>query len=59
MFGSIWGWVTIAGPILLLVVVIWVWQRNRSASQGTVDRAERGARELREGLNREDTRGEQ
>jgi len=54
MFGS-WGWVLqdIVGPILLLALITWAIIRTRTSSKG-VDRAERGARELREDLARED-----
>jgi hypothetical protein len=47
-------WVAeVVGPLLLLAVIIWAVMRNRSSSQG-INRAERGARELREELSRED-----
>ncbi|WP_165938550.1 hypothetical protein [Parafrankia sp. BMG5.11] len=39
---------TIVGPILMLAVIIWAYMRNKSASRSTTQRAERGARELRE-----------
>lgn len=41
------------GAFILLAVIVWAWARNRAARN--VDQAERGARDLREQLNREDT----
>lgn len=41
------------GALVLLAVIVWAWARNRSARN--VDQAERGARQLREELNAEDT----
>jgi len=38
----------VIGPILLLAVIVWAYIRNKqSASKREIDRAERGARELR------------
>lgn len=50
MAGGFWGVVLIGGPILLIVVFIWAFLRNRAASGRTVDRAERGAAELRDDI---------
>jgi hypothetical protein len=44
------GWI---GGFVLLAVIIWAWLQNRKTRN--VDRAERGARDLREQLNAEDT----
>ena len=41
------------GAFGLLAVIVWAWARNRSARN--VDQAERGAEELRERINEEDT----
>lgn len=48
MQGEILSIATIVGPILMLAVIIWAYMRNKSASRSTTQRAERGARELRE-----------
>lgn len=48
---GIWSLAIIVGPALLIVVLIWAFLRNRaSASRGEIERAERGARELREDI---------
>jgi hypothetical protein len=41
------------GPLLLIGLIVWGTLRTQSSSRG-VNRAERGARELREELERED-----
>ena len=41
------------GAFVLLAVIIWAWLRNRSVKN--IDQAERGAEELREQINEEDT----
>ena len=41
------------GAFVLLAVIVWAWLRNRSARN--FDQAERGAEELRERINEEDT----
>ena len=41
------------GAYVLLAVLVWAWARNRSTRN--VDQAERGAEELRERINEEDT----
>lgn len=56
MTGWLWSLITVLGPILLIGAVAWMFVRNRNARRGTVDQAERGARELREDLEREDAR---
>jgi hypothetical protein len=50
-----WFWwiAVVGGPILLIALIIWATLRTGDSSQG-VNRAERGARELREELARED-----
>lgn len=52
---AIWSLVTIVGPILLIAAIIWAYLANRSSREG-VERAERGARELREELAAEEAR---
>lgn len=52
---SLWILIDIVGPLLLIGALIWVFLRNRRRPRGEIEQAERGARELREELNREDT----
>jgi hypothetical protein len=49
----LWWVAVVVGPILLLALILWGVLRTRTSSQD-VSRAERGARELREELARED-----
>lgn len=51
---SLWILIDIVGPLLLIGALVWVFLRNRRRPRGEVERAERGARELREQLERED-----
>lgn len=51
--GDFWGVVLILGPLVLLGVIIWAFTRNRAASRSTIDRAEQGAVQLREEIERE------
>jgi len=51
---NLWILIDIVGPLLLIAVVIWVFLRNRRRPRGEIEQAERGARELREELERED-----
>ena len=53
MPGDIWGIVLIIGPLVLLGVIIWAWQRNRAAGPANVEQAERGAVRLREEIERD------
>jgi hypothetical protein len=57
MEGWMWVLMDIVGPILLIGAIIWVFLRNRKPSRDEIERSERGARDLREQLNREDTEG--
>jgi hypothetical protein len=43
--GVNWGLINIVGPLLLAVVLLWVFLRNRS-SRRDVDRSERGTRDV-------------
>ena len=52
MPGDIWGLVLILGPLVLLGVIVWAFARNRAAGRANVDRAERGAVEVREEIER-------
>jgi len=57
MTGWLWGVVTVVGPILFGVVLIYVLVRNRlQKNKPPEEVSERGARELREQLNEEDSR---
>lgn len=51
---SLWILIDIVGPLLLIGALVWVFLRNRRRPRGEVEQAERGARELREQLERED-----
>ena len=56
MMGWLWMLATIIGPLLLIAAIIWAYLHNRHASRGEIARAERGARELREELERDEAR---
>ncbi|WP_454598413.1 hypothetical protein [Qipengyuania sp. SM2507] len=47
---SVLALATVLGPILLLAVLVWAWQRNRQASRSNELKAERGARDLRQDI---------
>lgn len=51
--GALWSVITILGPILLLAAIIYAWWRNRTGNRAQVERAERGAAEVRQDI-RED-----
>jgi hypothetical protein len=53
---SLWIVIDIVGPLLLMVVVIWLVVRNRRARRAEIARAEQGARELRAELDEEEAR---
>jgi cbb3-type cytochrome oxidase subunit 3 len=53
MTGWLWSLATIVGPILLIAVIIYAYLRNRGGSRRQVERAERGAVEFREELDRD------
>ena len=56
MTGWLWTLITILGPLLLIGAIVWATLRNRNARPGEIARAERGARELREELERDEAR---
>lgn len=56
MTGWMWTLVTILGPLLLIGLIVWATLRNRNPSREEIAQAERGARELREELEEEETR---
>ncbi len=53
---SIWSLVTVVGPVLLIAALIWAYLQNRNASRANVERAERGARELRQEIEHDEAR---
>lgn len=58
MRGEIWSIVIIGGPILLALVLLYALLRNRTQrNQAPMDVTERGTRELREQLDRDDKQG--
>ena len=54
MNGAMWSLITVLGPLLLIAAIVWAVLRNRN--RAGVDRAERGARELRQELEDEEAR---
>jgi len=56
MTGWLWTLVTILGPVLLIVAIVWAFMRNRNPRPGEIERAERGARELREEIEEDEAR---
>jgi hypothetical protein len=56
MTGWLWTLITILGPLLLIGAIVWATLRNRNARPGEIARAERGARELREEIERDEAR---
>ena len=56
MTGWMWSLATVLGPILLLGVVLWAMTRNRKGGSREIERAERGARELREDIEEDEAR---
>jgi hypothetical protein len=52
MGGGFWSVLVIGGPILLIAVFVWGYLRNRNTSERTTERAERGAAELRDDIER-------
>lgn len=58
MTGWLWTLTTILGPILLIGAIVWAYWRNRKPRPGEIERAERGARELRQELEEDEARRE-
>ena len=52
--GWLWGLVTVLGPLLLIGAIIWAYFRNRGGSRAEIARAERGARDVREEIKRDE-----
>jgi hypothetical protein len=51
---SLWLFAVAIGPLLLIGVIIYAFRRNRDDSPENVARAERGAREVRDEIAREE-----
>ncbi|MCL6250771.1 hypothetical protein M3P36_06895 [Altererythrobacter sp. KTW20L] len=45
---SLWSLITVLGPILLFGAIIWATLYTKRARRSNLDRAERGAKEVRE-----------
>ena len=58
MTGWLWTLITIFGPLLLIAAIVWAYWRNRNPRPGEIARAERGARELRAEIERDEAREE-
>ncbi len=56
MTGWLWSLATILGPILLIAAIVWAFLRNRNPRPGEIERAERGARELRQDIEEDEAR---
>ena len=56
MTGWLWSLATILGPILLIGVILWAVLRNRQGGPREIERAERGAKELREDIEEDEAR---
>ena len=54
--GSVWGFIVIAGPLLLLGFAIYGWMSNRKLTRREKIESDRGTRELREELAEENDR---
>ena len=44
--GFSWGLITIIGPILLALVILWAMLRNRKSSRRDIERTEQSTRDL-------------
>lgn len=51
---SLWGLLTIVGPILLGAVLLWAVLTNRNRSRAAKDRAEQATHDLYKTIDRED-----
>jgi hypothetical protein len=53
-----WQWILIdiVAPVLLIGAIIWAYLRNRRPRPGEIERAERGARELRQEIEEDEAR---
>lgn len=53
---GLWPVITVVGPLLLIAAIIWAYLHNRNASRANVERAERGAREVRQEIEEDEAR---
>ena len=44
--GINWSLITIVGPLLLALVVLWAMLKNRKSSRGEIERTEQATRDL-------------
>jgi hypothetical protein len=51
---SLWLFAVVAGPLLLIGVIIYASRRNKGGSAANVAQAERGAREVRDEIARDE-----
>jgi hypothetical protein len=51
--GWLWSLLTVVGPLLLLSLFVWATLRNRNAPRSNRERAERGAKEVREDIDQD------
>ena len=56
MMGWLWTLITILGPILLIGAIVWAYLRNKNAGRANFERAELGAREVREEIEKDEGR---
>lgn len=54
---SLWGIVTIVGPLLLIAVIVWAWASNRKRGAATEHEADANSARLYDKINAEDERG--
>lgn len=54
--GSLWSVINIVAPLLLIAALVWAYFYNRNAGRRSVERAERGARELRREIEEDEAR---
>ncbi len=54
--GWLWSLVTILGPILLIVAIVWTTIRVRGGSRSGYRRAEQSARDVRDDIARDEER---
>jgi len=50
--GSLWGLMTVVGPVLLLGVIMWAMLRNRTRTRAEKERTDRATHELYEESDR-------
>jgi hypothetical protein len=53
---SLWFVIDIVAPLLLIAAIVWAYFHNRNAGRASLERAERGARELRREIEEDEAR---